>query len=125
LIFVRETSDPLTSLVKKVEQQVETASGKHRRTLGAYIIFLNNSDGLDNRLRDIAKTASLNRVCMGIGAPPPDYSVAQEADVTVVIYNVGRRGQQHVTANFALRKGELNEAMADAIVKALSEALPK
>jgi len=122
---VRETSDSLTGLVKKIEQQVEAASGKHPRTLGAYVIFQTNSDGLDLQLRGMAETASLTRVCLGIGVPPKEYEVAPEADVTVVIYNAGRRGQQHVTANFALRKGELNEAKADAIVKALSDALPK
>ena len=52
-------------------------------------------------------------------------AVAKDAAVTVVIYNMARRGQQKVTANFALRKGELNEAKADAIVKALSDVLPK
>jgi hypothetical protein len=64
-------------------------------------------------------------VSLGIGAPPKDYEVAKEADVTVVIYNVSRRGQQKVMANFALRLGELDEAKADAIVKALSDVLPK
>src|SRR5262249_34694630 len=58
------------------------------------------------------------------GAPPPRYEVNPQADVTVMIYTVGRRPEQQVTANFALRKGELNEAKADAIVKALSEVLP-
>jgi hypothetical protein len=43
----------------------------------------------------------------------------------VVIYTVGRRYEQKVAANFALRKGELNGARADAIVKALSEVVPR
>jgi hypothetical protein len=125
LVFVRETSDPLTSLVKKIEKQVEAASGKSPRTLGAYVIFQTNSDCLEMRLHAMADKEELKRVCIGIGAPPQDYEVAKEADVTVVIYNASRRGQQHVTANFALRKGELDESKTDAIVKALSEALPK
>lgn len=50
--------------------------------------------------------------------------MAKEADVTVVIYEVGRRGNA-VSANFALRKDDLDEKQSDAIVAALSKVLPK
>jgi hypothetical protein len=63
-------------------------------------------------------------VALGIGVPPPDYAVAGEADVTVVVYSPARRGEQRVTANFALRKGELNDAKIDDIVKAVAAVLP-
>ena len=33
--------------------------------------------------------------------------------------------QQHVTANFALRNGDLDAAKTEAIIKALAEVLPK
>jgi hypothetical protein len=115
----------LTGLVKKIDDRLEAAAGKSPRTLGAYVIFLNNSDGLDGQLRALAEVEGLQRVSLGIGAPPDEYQVAGEAEVTVVIYNVGRRPQQKVTANFAFRQGELDEARADAIVQALSEVLPK
>ena len=111
----------MTSLVKKIDQRLNTATGKP----GVYVIFLNNTDGLDNRLREMAQKEALKRVSVCIGAPPADYAVAGEADVTVVIYRVGQRRREQVTANFALRKGELDEAKADAIVQALCEALPK
>jgi hypothetical protein len=104
---------------------VDAAAGKAPRTIGAYVIFDSKADGLDKQLRGMAEKEGLKRVCLGIGAPPPQYEVAGEADVTVVIYNLGRRPQQHVTANFALRKGELDKAKTDAIVRALTEALPK
>jgi hypothetical protein len=114
----------LTSLVKKIEQRMALAEGKTQRKLGAYFIFVNNIDRLDQQLRHLANRESLKHVGLGIGAPPQDYALANEAEVTVVIYNIGRRNQQHVQANFALRKGELNDATADAIVKALSDVLP-
>ena len=115
----------MTSLVKKIDQRVEAAAAKLGRHLGTYVLFVNNADGLDKQLRGLAEKQGLKRVSLCIGAPPKNYEVANEADVTVVIYNIGRRSQQHVTANFALRKGELDEAKADAIVKALSDVLPK
>jgi hypothetical protein len=122
---VRETSDPLTGLVKKIDALVDATPGKGPRPVGVYVIFVSNADGLDKRLREMAEKEALKRVSLCVGKPPEDYEVAKEADVTVVIYQVGRRRQEKVMANFALRKGELDEAKADAIVKALSEVLPK
>jgi hypothetical protein len=118
----------LTGLVKKIDQAVEEASAKrpaNSRGLGVFVVFDGNSDGLDKRLLGMAEKEGLKRVNLCIGDPPDDYELAGEADVTVVIYTVGRRPQQKVTANFALRKGELDEATADAILKALSDVLPK
>jgi hypothetical protein len=125
LIFVRETSDSLTSLVKKMDSVVDAAAAKATRPPGAYVIFVNDSDGMDKELRDIAEKESIKRVSLCIGAPPDDYEVNKDANVTVVIYKVGQRREEKVTANFALRKGELDDAKVDAIVKALAEALPK
>src|SRR5207237_9507587 len=107
-----------------MDDRMQAAAGKTPRQLGAYVMHLNNTPGLDERLRGLAKTEALQRVALGIGAPPPDYAVANEADITVVVYSPARRGQQRVTANFALRKGELNDAKADAIVRAIAGVLP-
>ncbi len=115
----------MTGLVKKIDTRLGAVASKTARPPGAFVIFVSNSDGLDKRLRGMADKEALKRVSLCIGAPPADYAVAGDADVTVVIYRVGRRRQEKVTANFALRKGELNDAKADAIVKALGEALPK
>jgi hypothetical protein len=73
----------------------------------------------------MAKNEGLQRVSLCIGAAPPRYELSGEADVTVVIYNPGRRNEQAVQANFALRKGELDDAKSDAIVAALAQVLPK
>jgi hypothetical protein len=125
LIFVRETSDPLTSLVKKIDQRLEAVTAKTPRNMGVFVIFDSKAEGLDNRLREIAAKEGLKRVSLCIGAPPPDYEVAAAADLTAAIYNPARRPEQKVKANFALRKGELDTATADAIVKALGDVLPK
>ena len=114
----------MTSLVKKIDERMQAAVGKTQRPLGAYVLFMNDAGGLDERLRVLAKTHGLERVALGIGVPPQDYALAGEADVTVVVYNPARRGQQRVTANFALRKGELTDAKADEIFKAVAAVLP-
>jgi hypothetical protein len=127
LIFANEASDPLTSLVKTIDEKVNEAAGKYQggqQQLGSYVIF-NDATGLADQLRDVAKKEAIQRVSVCIGAVPPRYEVNKEADVTVVIYNPARRGQQTVQANFALRKGELTESKRDAIVDALVKVLPK
>jgi hypothetical protein len=119
-------SDPLTGLVKKMNQKVNEAAGNYKdgRNLGAYLI-INDAPGLADQLRGMAKTDGLRRVSLCIGVAPPRYEVANEAEVTVVIYNPGRRNEQAVVANFALRKGELDDAKSDAIVAALAKVLPE
>jgi len=114
----------LTSLVKKIDQRL-AAAGKTSQHPGAYVIFENNVNGLDQRLRDLAANAAIKHVPLCIGPAPKNYEVSPEADLTVVIYRLGNKRREPVLANFAFRKGELNEAKADAIVKALSDVLPK
>ena len=114
----------MTSLVKKIDERMQAAAGKTPRQLGAYVLFMNNAKGLDQGLRALAESAKLQRVSLAVDVPPQDYAVANEADVTVVVYNPARRGRQRVTANFALRKGELNEAKVADIDKAIAAVLP-
>jgi len=105
----------LASLVKKIDQ-----NGTAPNT---FVIF-SSADGLDKQLRGMAEQEGLHRVSLCIGAPPQRYELSKEADVTVIIYSrqSGPPRSQNVVANFALRKGELNEAKIDAIVEALSKA---
>ena len=126
MVFARETSGPLTSLVKNIDQKVNEAAGKYAggQKLGTYVIF-SAADGLAEQLQGLASKQALQHVSLCIGAVPPRYEVNNEAEVTVVIYNPARRNQQAVVANFALRKGELNETTRDAIVAALAKALPR
>lgn len=123
---MRELSNPLTSLVKQIDEQVTVAAEKYKggQKLGTYVIFP-EAEGLAEQLRDLARKESLKGVSLCIGPVPPRYEVNKEADVTVVIYNLAQRNQQAVVANFALRKGELDEEKRDDIVEALSKVLPK
>lgn len=121
---MREKSDALTRLVKKIDERMQGAVNKTRRPLGAYVMFMADGPGLTQDLRTLANQEAIKQVALGIGAPPADYAIAPEADVTVVVYPPARRGQQKVSANFALRKGELDDAMADKIVKAIAAVLP-
>ena len=115
----------MTGLVKKIDERLDAVTAKTPRAPGAYVLFDSKVQGLDGELRSMAECEALKRVHLCIGAPPQDYEVSRDAQVTVVVYNMNRRGQQKVTANFALRTGELTDEKIDDIVKAVSEMLPK
>jgi hypothetical protein len=119
-------SEPLTSLVKEIDQRVAAAAPKYTtgRSLGVFVIFP-DGEGLAEQLQCQAQGHSLRSVSLSIAPPPPRYEINPLADVTVIIYTPGRPGQNQVTANFALRKGELDEAKIEAIVAAFANVLPK
>jgi hypothetical protein len=121
---VREKSDSLTGLVKKIDEQMQMAVHKTPRPLGAFVMFIYDAPGLDQGLRSLAKKEAIKQVALGIGVPPPDYAIAPDADVTVVVYPPARRNKQKVSANFALRKGELDDAKIEKIAKAIGAVLP-
>ena len=125
LVFVKQTSDPLTGLVKKIDKQLTEAAGKIPGDVkrDVFVVFP-DAPGLADRLRDLAKKYALQRVSLVIDAAPL-YGVANEADVTVAIYDAVAAGRKKVQANFALRKGELDCTKRDAIAEALSKVLPK
>src|SRR5262245_59078790 len=109
-----------------MDQKVNEAVGKYaeRRNLGTFVI-VGDASGRADQLRDLAKKDGLQRVNLCIGGAPQRYEVNKDADITVVIYTPGRPGRQQVTANFALRQGELDQMKSDAILAALSNVLPK
>ena len=67
---MREKSDSLTSQVKKIDERMQGAGNKTPRPLGAYVMFMNDAPGLDQELRTLAEKKAIQRVALGIGAPP-------------------------------------------------------
>jgi hypothetical protein len=124
LIFVREVSDPLTSLVKRMDEQLAEARPvpSNQRQRGVYIIFCNDDPTQTERLKGWIAGMQLKHVvvCKEGTAGPDRYRVNRDADVTAVIYERNR-----VRTNIALRKGELDADAAGTIECALSEVLPK
>jgi hypothetical protein len=115
MIFAREVSGPLTSLVKKID--AETAKNS-KKNMGSFVVFLNDKEGLDKELKALATKEGIKTCILTIDnvAGPDGYDVAKEADVTVVLYN-----KRKVAANFTFRKGELTEKAIDQIVQDVSK----
>jgi hypothetical protein len=119
MIFAREISGPLTSLVKKLDE----ATVKNRDAMmGSFVVFCSDDEGLEKKLQELAGKEKLQELILSIDGPsgPAKYKIAKDADVTVVLYN-----EHKVEANFALKKGELDDKKIAEIVKALPKILPK
>jgi hypothetical protein len=115
MVFARELSAPLTTLIKKIE----TATAKNSdKKMGSFVVFCTDEEGLEKKLKELAAKEKLDNIVLTIDSPtgPPKYKVAKDADVTVVLYTDG-----NVKANYSFRKGEFKE---ESIAK-IMEDLPK
>ena|ERR1043165_4322460 len=117
MIFAREVSDPLTSLVKKID--AETAKNSKAR-MGSFVVFTSDDEKLEGQLKDLATKQSIKQTILSIDNPagPKGYNVSKDADVTVVFYN-----NRKVMANHAFKKGELNAAAIERIMADLPKIL--
>jgi hypothetical protein len=110
MIFAREVTGSLTSLVKKID--AETVKHKSDR-MGSFVVFLSDNEGLEKQLKELAQKEGIKACVLTIDNPagPSGYKVAKTADVTVVLYE-----NRNVKANYAFKKGELNEKAIERIV---------
>ena len=117
MIFAREVSDSLTSLVKKIDAATVANS---KAKMGSFIVFCTDDDELKDKLKELAKKEDLKKIILTIDKPdgPPKYKVAKDADVTVVFYN-----ERKVEVNHAFKMGELDEKAVDAVVADLKKIL--
>ena len=119
MIFARQTSPALTKLIKKMDEA--TVKNKDA-SMGSFVVFLNDSEKLKDELKKLANKEKLQQCILSIDNPagPKGYNVAQDADVTVVLYT-----NRTVKANHVYKKGELQDKDIDQIVADVSKILPR
>ena len=112
-IFARRITEDLTSLVKQIDELV--AKNKDKK-MSAFVVLLSNDvDGAEGALKKLAaakgiKTTPLT-VFEGV-AGPPNYKIAKDADVTVLMWK-----RQQVMVNHAFGKDDLSKKSIAAVVK--------
>lgn len=119
MIFAREVSDPLTSLVK----QLDAVTGKNQAAdMGSFVVFCSDAEPLEKQLKQLGAKEQLKHIILSIDNPagPEGYNVAKEADVTVVLYR-----EHKVLANHAFKKGELTAKGIEKILADVPKILPK
>ena len=120
MIFAREVSDNLTSLVKKID--AETAKNKSKK-MGSFVVFLSDDEKLEAKAKSMAESNGIKSTILSIDNPagPNGYKVAKDASVTVVLY-VG----QKVAANHTFKSAsEVNDKAIEAILADVPKILTK
>ena len=115
-VFARKTSEPLASLVKQIDRKI----GENGELKSFVVIITDQKDATVSELRMLAKEAGIKHVPLTMyGEPggPPDYDLAKDADITVLMWK-GHR----VKVNHAY-KGELTENDVRTIVADTSKIL--
>jgi hypothetical protein len=114
VVFARTLSEPLGKLLAKFE--VESAARKESG-FKAWMTLLTPTADLEALAKWSQKNALKNVPVGAFEDPdgPPAYTLAKEADVTVLLFV-----KQRVVANFALASGDLTDAKIDEITKALA-----
>jgi hypothetical protein len=117
MIFAREVTPGLTSLVKKIDEATVT---NKKAKMGSFVVFCSDEDDLKDKLKELAEKQHLEKIVLTIDKPdgPPAYKVAKDADVTVILYN-----ERKVESNHVFKKGELNEKAIEGIVAELPKIL--
>jgi hypothetical protein len=123
MIFAREISDPLTSLVKRIDAATSKNSDSK---MGSFVVFLDDEEGLEQKLKSLAEKEKIEKTALAIDNPggPPGYKIAKDADITVVLYR-GAYAKGAVKANYAFKKSEMKDEDIDKIVDDLAKILPK
>jgi len=114
MIFAREVTPELTTLIKKIDAATADSKGK----MGSFVVFLGKSEDLEAKLKALAKAANLKETVLAIDNPagPEGYKVARNAAVTVVLYRA-----RTCKVNHAFKKGELTSKDVGTIVASLSK----
>ncbi len=115
MIFAREPSEQLTSLITKLD--AETVKNADKK-MGSFAIFCNDTEGLDGNLKSLAKAQNLKAFTLAIDntTGPEPYNISKDADVTVVLYNKSK-----VIANYTFKKGQLQSGDVEKIVAEVSK----
>jgi hypothetical protein len=115
-VFARKTSEPLASLVKQIDKKI----GENGKLKSFVVLTPKKGENPAEDLKKLATTAGIKHVPLTIGESPdgpPDYEVARDADVTVLMWK-GHR----VRVNHAF-KGELTDKDIGAVVADIPKVL--
>ncbi len=118
-IFAREITDELASLVKQIDEVVGENDDQDMR---AFVVLLaEDPDAAAPQLVKLADEQEITETPLTIFdgvAGPPAYEIAEEAEVTVLMWVGGE-----VKVNHALAAGELNAESIEEILGTTSEIL--
>ena len=123
-IFTRSITDDLTSLVKQIDELV--AKNEEKKMASFVILLSNDADADEAKLNKLAEKAGIKvgkeanvplTIFDGI-AGPPNYKIAEDAEVTVLHWL-----ERKTVVNHAFAKGKLDKEGIKKVVDATAEIL--
>lgn len=118
MIFAREVTDNLTSLVKKVDE----ANAKNKGMV-SFVVVCNDDEKMEDKLKGLAKKEKYKHTVLSLvdkKSGPGGYTLDPKADITVVLYS-----RRKVASQFAYAKGDLKDKDIETIMKDLPKILGK
>jgi hypothetical protein len=115
-VFARTTSEPLASLVKKIDDKI----GENGKLKSFVVVLTNKGEKTAEELKKLASESGIKHVPLTMlqdPAGPPDYEIAKNADYTVLMW----KGHK-VKVNHGY-KGQLTDNDVDTIVTDISKIL--
>ena len=115
-VFARKTSEPLASLVKKIDEKI----GENGKLKSFVVMMTKEGEKTGEALKKLAADASVKHVpltMIGEKDGPPDYEISSDADVTVLMWK-----QHKVKVNHAF-KGELSDKDIETVVSSIPKVL--
>lgn len=112
VVFARCGDCPMT---QKLIKQLDKATCENEKAeMGSYVVFCADEEKMEDKLKDFAKKDGLKKIILSIDSPsgPGNYKINKDADVTVVLYK-----NRKVVSNYAFKKGELNDAGIETVLK--------
>lgn len=115
-VFARKTSEPLASLVKKIDEKI----GENGKLKSFTVILTDKGDKTTDELKKLAADASIKHVPLTIVQNldgPGEYDLSRDAEVTVLMWK-----RHKVKVNHAF-KGGLTDKDVSAIVADIPKVL--
>jgi hypothetical protein len=121
MLFARNVTGPLSSLLKNFDQAVAKNKAADMRSFAVFLT--DDGEAAEGKLKELADTARISEnvpltIVEDLAGPSP-YKLHKEAEVTVLLYTKGK-----VVSNFAFKPGEFEEKHVKAIVAELPKILP-
>jgi hypothetical protein len=118
-VFTREVNDTVTDLVKKIDAKV--GANKDKKMAAFVVVVTEDADKVEPKLEKIAKDEKITNTPLTIieGATgPPNYKLAKDAEVTVMMWV-----DSEVKVNQAFAKGKLDKKAVDELVSETKKIL--
>ena len=111
-VFARTITDDLASLVKQIDETV--AKNDDKKMAAFFVLLTDDAAAAETQLKELAEKHEITNVPLTFfedSKGPSSYKIAEDADVTVLMW-VGLS----VKANHAYAAGKLNEKETAAVV---------